>query len=68
MRDGTVKEFLDTLEAMKKVYPYKDEETFMCTIDPRTFDCNNAISLRTVDEETGVTIHMSKPVNSSERY
>lgn len=65
MKNGTVKEFLETLDEMRTVYPFKDEETFMCKIDPRTFDCNNAISLRTVDEKTGVTIHMSKPVTSS---
>lgn len=65
MRDGTVKEFLDTLEEMKKVYPYKEEDTAICTVAFETFDVHNSIQLRTVDEETGVTILMSKRVISS---
>ena len=65
MRDGTVKEFLDTLKEMKKVYPYKEEETAICTVRYETFDVHNAIQLRTVDEKTGVTILMSRSVISS---
>lgn len=66
MRDGTVKEFLNTLEEMKKVYPYKEEDTAICTVAYGTFDVHSAIQLRTVDEKTGVTILMSRSVISSE--
>lgn len=66
MRDGTVKEFLDTLKEMKEVYPYKDEETTICTVRYDTFDVHSSIQLRTVDEKTGVTILMSRSVISSE--
>ena len=62
MRDGTVKEFLDTLNEMKKVYPYKDEETAICTVRYDTFDVHCALQLRTVDEKTGVSILMSRSV------
>ena len=37
MREGsTVKGFLDTLEEMRKVYPFDDENTRMCVMDIRS--------------------------------
>ena len=61
MQGGTVKQFMDALEEMRTIYPFKDEDTRMCTRDFRTLS-HNALSIRTVDEKTGVYIEMSKDI------
>lgn len=58
---GTVKQFKDTLEEMKTVYPYDDEKTFIQTRDVATIG-HNHLSLVTTDEKTGILIEMSKSV------
>ena len=60
MREGgTVKAFLDTLNEMRTVYPFKDEDTRISVLGFNTLtpDC---LSVTTTDENTGVFITMSK--------
>ena len=61
MQGGTVKQFMDALEEMRTIYPFKDEDTRLCTRDFRTLS-HNSLSIRTVDEKTGVYIEMSKDI------
>ena len=61
-RGGTVKQFKDALEEMKKIYPYDEEKTRLSTIDnPRDFSPVTA-SIITTDESTGIVIQMHKDV------
>lgn len=61
MTGGTVKQFKDALEEMRKIYPFEDEKT---RVDTRSLFTNNANSLTiiTTDEETGIAIEMSKNI------
>lgn len=66
-RGGTVKQFKDVLEEMKKVYPYDDEKTRLSTIDIyRNVPC--CVEIITTDEATGVEIMMQKSVTLDDRY
>ena len=57
--NGTIKQFKDTLEVMRKVYPFEDDKTRMQTRDICDLD-HNHLSIRTQDTETGVWIEMSR--------
>lgn len=62
MREGaTVEQFLEALEAMRKVYPFKNEETRLAVMDFRTLS-PNCLTVTTMDKETGVFITMSKDI------
>ena len=64
MRGGTVKQFKDLLETMKKVYPYEDEKTYLSTYDEqRLVPC--AVTIITEDEQTGVEIRMHKRIEEN---
>lgn len=65
MQGGTVKQFMDALEEMRKVYAFKDEATRLCTSNMRTM-CHDMVTIRTVDEKTGVYIEMSKDIPHEE--
>ena len=64
-RDASVKDFLEALNEMKAIYPFKDEDTILCT---RNFNSlsHNHIAIRTRDEKTGIYIEMSKPLGNEE--
>lgn len=59
MESATVKQFLDALNEMRAIYPFKDEETCLCTRDFPTLR-HDRLTIRTVDEETGIIIEMTK--------
>ena len=59
--NGTVKQFKDAIEEMRKIYPFKDEYTHLSTHDMASRE-NNRLELCTVDEETNITICMSKDI------
>lgn len=63
MEGGTVKQFMDALEEMRTVYAFKDEATRLCTRRFQTLS-HNSLTIRTVDEKTGVFIEMSKDIPS----
>lgn len=61
MEGGTVKQFLDALEEMRALYPFKDEETILCTRDFHRLT-HNSLSIRTKDEKTGIYVEMTKEI------
>ena len=61
MVGGTVKQFKDALEEMKKIYPFDDEKTRICTRSEYSL-AENQLSIVTVDEKTNITVQMSKPI------
>ena len=61
MVGGTVKQFKDALEEMKKIYPFDDEKTQICTRSEYSL-AENQLSIVTVDEKTNITVQMSKPL------
>ena len=63
--DANVKQFLDALDEMKAIYPFKDEETILCTRDFESLR-HNHIAIRTRDEKTGIYIEMAKPLVNEE--
>ena len=58
--NGTVKQFLDALEEMREIYSFDDEKTRIVAYDIITQRENNCLQISTVDEKTGIHIHMSK--------
>ena len=52
----TIKNLKDTLETMRKVYNFKDDETFFYN----NFTGDRTFHIKTTDEDTGVDIEMSK--------
>ena len=70
MMHPTLKQFMKTIEVMRKTYPFKDEETrIVSTYDPRTGICT-LIDLVTDDKETGVEVRLTKEieVDDGEQY
>lgn len=65
MESTTVKQFKDALEEMKKIYPFKDEETILCTRNFASLQ-HNHLAIRTKDKETGIYIEMSKSLDEVE--
>ena len=59
--NGTVKQFKNALEEMRGIYPFNDENTKICTFDPRTTR-NDRLYICTVDEKTGIEITMTKRI------
>ena len=59
MRDGTVKQFIEALDEMRKIYPFNDEETRICTIRMESLS-HDGVQIITRDKNTGVDIMMSK--------
>lgn len=59
---ATVKQFMDGLEEMRKIYPFEDDKTYMGTenIESRQ---HNRLSIYTVDEKTKIQITMEKYVS-----
>lgn len=65
MTGGTVKQFLDALDEMRTLYPFKDEKTQISTRDAmrNTHEC---LTIITTDEKTGVIIEMTKRIQREE--
>lgn len=62
VRGITLKQFNDTIEVMRSVYPFKNETTRLADIeDHRTLEPRH-IEIHTVDERTGVDIILMKRV------
>lgn len=59
MRAATVKQFKEALDEMKKIYPFEDDKTIICTRDIQSLS-HNHLAIRTKDEKTGIYIEMSK--------
>lgn len=59
--NGTVKQFKDAIEEMRKIYPFKDEYTHL-SIYNTVSEEHKRLELCTVDKETGITVCMSKVI------
>ncbi len=58
---GTIKQFKDILEEMRSTYPFDDSKTKFST--PQTNIAQyDVLELVTVDEKTGVTVHLIKKI------
>ena len=64
-RGGTVKQFKDILDEMKKIYPYDDERTRLYTLDLTT-QSPSRVEIYTVDDSTGIDILMRKFINQED--
>lgn len=62
MMHPTIKQFKDTLEIMRKAYPFTDEDTLIENCRDQYTASNTRIDLLTVDKETGVEVHLSKRI------
>lgn len=62
--NATAKQFKDTLEEMRGIYPFKDEKTRICTVDLVAGN-NNRLTVVTTDEKTGIQIEMSKTIKEN---
>lgn len=58
----TIKNLKDALETMRKVYDFKDDETFFYN----NFTGEKVLHISTTDEKTGVYIEMSKSLVEDE--
>ena len=58
---ATVKQLLETLEDMRKVYQFDDEKTDITILG------SDSLSVKTVDNETGVFINMLRNINREKR-
>lgn len=64
---ATVKQFYEGLNEMRRIYPFKDEETYMGTENPMSMS-ENRLTIRTEDKETGILIIMEKIVGGNVGY
>lgn len=63
--NGTVKQFLHTLEEMRTIYNFDDEKTRLQTRNYNSLE-QNLLSIHTIDEQTGITVELSKNVVEGE--
>lgn len=61
----TVKWFKDALDEMKNIYPFDDSKTYIQTRDIIKLE-HDHLSIRTIDEKTGILIEMSKKADKEE--
>lgn len=67
VRGMTLKQFNDTLEEMRTIYPFKDETTRLGELRDLNSDSLRQVEIVTTDEETGIQIIMSKGVYNAGR-
>ena len=67
VRGMTLKQFNDTLEEMRTIYPFKDEKTRLGELKDLCSDSLRQVEIVTTDEETGIQIIMSKGVCNAGR-
>ena len=63
MLHPTIKQFNETIEIMRKAYPFKDEDTYIVKTWDYITDANTDITLITKHEETGTEVRLSRKVD-----
>lgn len=58
----TISEFNETLEIMRKVYPFKNDKTRIYNLQDMRDNCYDCIEICTIDEKTNTRITLSKEV------
>lgn len=62
MINPSITEFLNTIEVMRKAYPFENDDTWIVgTLDYKSA-APNMIELATIDKETGVRVRLTKEV------
>lgn len=59
--NGTIKQFKDTIEEMRTLYPFEDDKTYMSTHN-LIYQGNNKLQIQTMDEKTDIIIVMEKQI------
>ena len=49
-----------SLDKMRTIYPFKDEETVFCMVGNPVLCSDTVVSIMTVDEETGIMVKLEK--------
>lgn len=62
----TVKQFKDTIEEMRTIYPFDDDKSYISTFDILR-QTENIFRIRTVDEKTGITVILEKNLKGNEK-
>ena len=65
VRGMSISKFIETLDEMKKVYPFKNDTTYIGNLRELTSDSQRNVEIITTDESTGIQIVMSKGVNDA---
>ena len=56
----TVKAIMETLDEMRKIYPFEDEHTrFELNKNPLK-DKRTVVGIKTIDKATGIEVHLAK--------
>ena len=63
----TIKQFKETVEEMRTVYPFKDENAYLGNLRDIKSDEMRQIDIHTMDEKTGVFIVLSKGVRVNDK-
>lgn len=64
----SVKQFKDTIEEMRTIYPFTDENAHLSNcVDFFTGEIGRRIEIATTDERTGIHIVMEKVIQDEER-
>ena len=61
-RGMTLKEFNDTVETMRTIYPFEDDKTRICELYDFESNSMKRVEIITKDERTNTQIVMSKDV------
>lgn len=62
VRGMSITKFLETLDAMKTIYPFKNDTTYLGNLRDLPSDSQRNVEIITTDEKTGIQIVMSKGV------
>lgn len=59
-------QFNKTIEEMRSIYPFRDDKTVLGQLKDAYLDSQRRVEIMTKDEDTGVTIIMSKGIDYNE--
>lgn len=62
VRGMSISQFNDTVNEMRLVYPFKDDETYLDDFTELTTGSNRQVCLHTTDKRTGVQVVLCKGV------
>lgn len=68
VRGMTIKQFNEILNELRSVYNFKDELTRLDDFSEPETRYNRKVSIYTVDEKTGVEVHLSKGAEIDETF
>lgn len=62
----TITEFLNTIEVMRKTYPFKNDQTYITSTVDVLSEKHDVIHLCTIDNDNGVEVCLKKKIVRSE--